>query len=312
MSTLARGRELLRTKAARPLIYLLLYIAAVALVNGVLPINTSCNGQSGPQYLGIDYLCVFRPAVINLLHFQTPYTGLYYNPPWILLVLAPLALLSPSLGASALAVISLLAFAVAFAVLRRRSAEAPRWITRVAMAFLILNPFLWTVARQGNLDWLVALGAVLPPQIGLFLVFTKPQAGIAIGIFWGVQALREGGIWKAVRVFAPVTAAYLLSFLLFGLWVIPPHWVVVHPMNYSLWPLSLPIGLALLASALRRANVRRAITASPFLAPYVLTMTWAVAFLGLEDWELIAAVIGSWILLALQPNLGTYPLKLTP
>jgi len=281
----------------------MMFAAATGLVYWIFPKNAGCAMQSGPFNLGIDWMCVFRPAIVDLFHGQTPYTGLYFNPPWILLLLSPLAVLSPEMGAAVMAVICIAAFAVAAARLG---------MSKVALLFILLNPFMWVVARQGNLDWLVALGATLPPQIGLFLVVTKPQAGAAIAVFWLAEALRQGGIRQAVRVFAPVTVAYLLSFALFGWWIIPPGWLITHQMNYSLWPLSIPIGLALLAAAIRGRDVGRAITASPFLSPYVLTMTWSLAFLGLKDWEVIAAIIGAIIVHMLVPSLGLYALRIMP
>jgi hypothetical protein len=221
----------------------------------------------------------------------------------VLLLLAPLSLLPPAWAAAALLVIALAAFGVAAARIG---------MSRLAIAVFLINPFLFVVARQGNIDWLVALGAVLPPQIGIFLIAAKPQAGLAIGLFWLVEALRQGGIRQALKVFAPVGAITLLSFVIFGLWIIPPVWVVTNALNYSLWPASIPIGLALLAAAIRGRDVRRAITASPFLSPYVLTMTWSIAFLGLHEWELVAATIGAYAIFYIAPAFGMYPLRLMP
>lgn len=286
-----------------------LYVLAVVLVHALLPAveSSACAKEFGHAVLrteiGFDYICVFRPAVDRLFHAQTPYAGPYYNPPWVLLLLAPLSLLPPAWAAAALLVIALAAFGVAAARIG---------MSRLAIAVFLINPFLFVVARQGNIDWLVALGAVLPPQIGIFLIAAKPQAGLAIGLFWLVEALRQGGIRQALKVFAPVGAITLLSFVIFGLWIIPPVWVVTNALNYSLWPASIPIGLALLAAAIRARDVRRAITASPFLSPYVLTMTWSIAFLGLHEWELVAATIGAYAIFYIAPAFGMYPLRLMP
>ncbi len=302
MDLLAKDRAA-QSRTALQITIAMGFVAATGLVYWIFPKNTSCAGQSGPLSLGYDWICVFRPSIINLFHGHNPYAGLYFNPPWALLLLSPLALLPPGLGATVIAVLCLAAFGFAAARLG---------MNRLSMIFLLMNPFIWVVARQGNLDWLVALGAALPPQIGLFLVVTKPQSGIAIVVFWLVESMRQGGIRQAVRVFAPVTAAYLLSFIIFGWWIFPPGWLITHQMNYSLWPLSIPIGLALLAVALRDRDIRRAITASPFLSPYVLTMSWSLAFLGLKDWELIAAFIGAEIMFFFAPGFGTYPIHLMP
>jgi hypothetical protein len=302
MQTLTQKGDV-QPRSFLPVVIAILFVIDIVLVYLVVPKTINCSGQNNPLILGYDWVCVFRPAVITLFHGHTPYTGLYFNPPWILLLLSPLALLPSELGAAAIAVICAAAFAVAGARLG---------MSKTSLLFLTFNLFMWLDARQGNIDWLVALGAILPPQIGLFLVVTKPQAGIAIVIFWFIEALRQGGIRQAIRVFAPVTVAYLLSFILFGWWIIPPGWLVPHQLNYSLWPVSLPIGLALLAVALKKRDIRRAITASPFLSPYVLTMTWSLAILGLEGWEIAAAVIGVLLIHILVPNFGLYPIHLLP
>lgn len=286
-----------------PYVIAVMYLIEIGLVYWAFPKNINCARSNDPLSLGYDWICVFRPAIVTLFHGHNPYTGLYFNPPWILLLLSPLAIFTPELGAAAIAVICVAGFAVAAARLG---------MSKVSLLFFMFNPFMWVVAHQGNLDWLVALGAVLPPQLGLFLVVTKPQAGIAIVLFWFIEALRQGGIRQAVRVFAPVTIAYLLSFAIFGWWIIPPGWLIPHQLNYSLWPVSIPIGLALLAAAFRGRDIRRAILASPFLSPYVLTMTWSLAFLGLRDWEVAAAIIGTILMLALVPNFGSYPIHLLP
>jgi hypothetical protein len=300
---LASLRTFQRPRYAAPLTSAALFITATLLIYFFLPKNTQCGVQGGPFHLGVDWICVFRPAVLDLFQGRSPYNGLYFNPPWTLVLLSPVALLSPGLGASALAVLCMAVFLAAAGRLG---------VKRSALVLFLLNPFTWTVARQGNLDWLIALGAVLPPQWGLFLVLTKPQAGIAIVVYWLVEAWRQGGIRRVARVFAPVTMAYAVSFLLYGLWVIPAKWIMVHPLNYSLWPVSIPIGLALLAAALRRREIQRAITASPFLSPYVLTMTYAIALLGLKEWELIAAVAGAWLIWLIAPTFGLYPIRLLP
>jgi hypothetical protein len=296
-------KEHISYRSTQQIAIAIMFVMDILLVYWVFPKNVDCHGQSGPLSIGIDWICAFRPAIVNLFHGQNPYTGLYFNPPWILILLSPLALLPPELGAAAIAVICLCAFMIAAARLG---------MGRVALLFFVLNPFMWVVARQGNIDWLVALGAILPPQIGLFLVVTKPQAGIAIVLFWLIESYRQGGLRQTLKTFTPITVAYLLSFVLFGLWFIPPSWLVPHQMNYSLWPVSIPIALALLAAAVRRRDIRRAITASPFLSPYVLTMTWSLAILGLEGWEVAAAIVGIIILHILIPTFGLYPIHLVP
>lgn len=289
----------------------LVFILLVTAVYFAFPKAPNCVAQVDHNAIGFDWMCIFRPAVANLFSGHTPYTGLYFNPPWTLFLLAPFAILPPGWGAAAIAVACVASFMVAGARLG---------MNRISLLIFLATPFIWVNARQGNIDWLVALGASLPPQVGLFLVVIKPQAAIGIVAFWGIQALTEGwgkgrfqgALWEAFRVFAPVTAAYLLSFLIFGLWIIPPVQWIRDPINYSLWPISIPIGLVLMAAAIKNKDLRRAITASPMFSPYLLTYTYSIFFLGLSGWELLAAEVGVIIMFAVAPGFGGYPLRLTP
>jgi hypothetical protein len=145
------------------------------------------------------------------------------------------------------------------------------------------------------LQWtanLTGLGFVLPPPIGLLFILAKPQLGAAVAVFWLVQVWRRRGFAAVLRMFLPVAAAYLLSFALFGFW--PGKWFQtgespIHIYNQSLWPWGIPIGLALLAASIGRGEIKFAIAASPFLAPYVQIYSYAIVWLGLvslvpQDW----------------------------
>jgi hypothetical protein len=148
------------------------------------------------------------------------------------------------------------------------------------------------------------LGFILPPQIGLFLISVKPQTGFAVGIFWLFAAWRKGGWREVVYTFAPVTIALLLSFVLYGPWLFKVGGVlgIATNFNASLWPLSIPIGLTLIVTAIRKKEIRFAMPASPCLSPYVLFHSWSSALVALagHKMELITAVIGLWIVVILQ------------
>lgn len=220
-----------------------------------------------------DWERCIRPAAVALLQAQSPYlTSCFYNPPWALIPLLPLALLPPHLGSLIIAEACVVAF---FFVSKRMG--TPRW----GAAAVALSPLVLVCAIMGNIEWLVALGFVLPPQIGLFFVLVKPQAGIAVAAFWTIQAWQRGGIHEVVKLLTPITGITLLSFLLYGFW--PGYMAGMNDSagNWSLWPWSILIGLLLLAWAAHSKNIRTAIIASPFLSPYVMMTTWAIPFLGL-------------------------------
>ncbi len=242
---------------------------------------------------GIDWRLVFRPAARAMLTGGSPYAvpG-FYNPPWALLPLLPLALLPDPLDHAVGFALGAAVFA--FVVYRLRG-------TPIAAGLVLLSPSALQCLYNGNIDWMALLGFVLPPRWGLFLLAVKPQIGAALALYWLVEAWREGRLRAVWRLLWPVAAAAALALLIFGFW--PAAWRETGAMrwNASLWPASLPIGLWMLAAALRRREVRLAMAATPFLSPYVLLGSWAgvlVAAVGATG-ELAAIVVGQWVLVAL-------------
>jgi hypothetical protein len=242
----------------------------------------------------VDWHKAFRPAARELVSGRSPYNvDGYFNAPWALLPLIPLALLPENVGRAIAFVVSL----AALTFTAHRLGARP-----LAIAVLLVSPPVMHGLLNGNIDWLAAIGFVLPPQIGLFFITVKPQMGIAVGIFWMVEAYRKDGWREVMRVFGPITVAMLLSFVLFGLWPLRFERELDLWWNASLWPTSIPVGLALLVSAVRKGKIEYAMGASPCLAPYVLLHSWVGALLAIVASlpEMVAAVIGLWILVVIR------------
>jgi hypothetical protein len=74
------------------------------------------------------------------------------------------------------------------------------------------------------------------------------------------------------------------------------------PLNASLWPLSIPVGLALFVASVRKRKIEFAMAASPCLSPYLLLHSWVGALLAIVASvpETIAAVTGLWVLVILR------------
>jgi len=126
----------------------------------------------------------------------------------------------------------------------------------------------------------------------------KPQVGIGIAIYWFIEAWRSGGIKQVIKTFAPVTIAFLISFWIYGPWILRFKTTLdLSVDNMSLFPNGIFIGLVLLAYSIRRNEKRAAMASGPFLSPYVLQFTWSVPLLALIDdtWLLFVAWIGLWI-----------------
>ena len=77
---------------------------------------------------------------------------------------------------------------------------------------------------------------------------------------------------------------------------------VADRFNASLWPMYIPVGLALIVSAIRQRKVEYAMPASPCLSPYVLFHSWSSAVIALaaHKIEMISAVIGLWVLVIIR------------
>lgn len=236
--------------------------------------------------MAVDWTGTFRPAALSMWRTGNPYTNGFYNPPWAILPLLPLALLPETWGRGVLIVVSLLSFAYT----AKRLGASP-----LAMALILLSPLVVLCVQFGNIDWLVVLGFVLPPPVALFFLVAKPQVGLVMALYYAVRAWQER---KLIETVAPVTIALLLSFLVYGFWPAQATGLVAQGWNTSLWPYSIPVGIALTVAAVRKREY--AMAASPCLSPYVAPYSWIGVLFALCNSvpELAAAVVGLWILIA--------------
>jgi hypothetical protein len=251
--------------------------------------------------VGIDWRDTYRPAALALLQGKDPYAvdvapnAPFFAAPWGLLPLIPLAVLPLHVGRALLIFISL----VALAYSARKLGARP-----VALAAFLVAPPVVHCLLNANIEWIPLLGFVLPPQLGLFFIAVKPQTGFAVAIFWLIEAWRRGGWRKTLETFAPVTAALLLSFLFFGLWPFRFSGVlgIAESFNVSLWPWSIPVGLALMAAAFYKREIKYAMPASPCLSPYVLFHSWTSALIALSANNAIMVGVSAvlWLLVIVR------------
>lgn len=242
----------------------------------------------------IDWSTAFRPATLALLSGKNPYENpLMIHAPWSMIPLIPFALLPEAVGRVMLVFCGL----CSYIFVAHKFGAKP-----IGVAFLLISPPVLHVLLNGNLDWLAAIGFVVPPPIGLFFISIKPQMGIAVAPFWLINAWRTGGWRQVVKTFAPFTLILLLSFVIFGFWPQGLTRTTNYWWNASLWPMSIPVGLALFVTSIRKQKVEYAIAASPCLSPYVLFHSWVGVLLAIvaSTPETIAAVIGLWILIGIR------------
>lgn len=263
------------------LVGLLLFIGLVILLTFTLP--------EAP-----DWHNLYRPGALAMIQGKNPFDNpIFYNAPWVLIPMIPLLLLPEAVGRAILTVATL----VILVLVAHRFGARP-----VGIVFILLSPPVFQLMLDGNIDWIVALGFILPPQIGLFLLAVKPQTGMVVGIFWLVEAYQKGRIREVFRVFLPVTLAFVISFLMYGFWPLRFSTALELGGNASLWPMSIPIGLALTAAAMRKHRVEYAMAASPCLTPYALLHSWISPLLAIagSTTETICAVAGLWMVVIIR------------
>jgi len=241
---------------------------------------------------GVDLRTFFRPAGQAFFRGEDPFAvreGIF-SPPWVYLILAPFILLPEYLAYCAFLMASLFLFAYA----------AYRFdATRLTMILFLTAPPVGYCLIVGNIDALVILGLLLPPQIGLFFVSLKPQVGFFVILFWLVESYRNDGWKETLRVFAPITIVTLITFALYGLW--PLRMLEPQPyetINASMWPYSIPIALGLAAASLKEREIKFAIVASPLFAPFINFLSYAASLLTVlsSNFYTVVVIIGLWML----------------
>jgi hypothetical protein len=241
-----------------------------------------------------DWTGVFLPATEHLLAGRSPYNEpMFFSPVWVLIPFVPLALLPIGISRSILFIMAIFAYAVSAKKLGAKNV--------VMAAFLLSPPVVFSLWLASN-DWMPILGFVLPPQIGLFFVLSKPQMGSVVALFWFVEAWRKGGLRETIRVFAPVTIAFLLTFFIFGMWPLRSMDLVSIEHNASFWPTTIPIGLGLIVASLRKRKIEFAMAAGPCLSPYLMFPSWvsAIAATLTSTPEALVAIAGTWIFIILR------------
>jgi hypothetical protein len=238
-----------------------------------------------------DWHGTYRQAAIHLLQGESPYlTRTLYNPPWLLLPLLPFAMLPERIGSAAWFASNVLLLGY----LAYRMGAKPS----AMLAFLFSYP-AYRCLLHGQVDGLATIGILLPPQIGLFFILTKPQIGIGIALYWLIEAWRQDGIRRVIHDFAPVGIAFVLSFILFGPYLNTGRmeYVAGKDWNTSFFPLALPLGLFLITKAIQSRQFKLSISASAFLTPYLAYYSWTPALLSIANNQLpfILVALSTWL-----------------
>jgi hypothetical protein len=250
--------------------------------------------------IGRDWRLTYRPAATEMLHGRSPYNvTIFYAAPWSLIPLLPFALLPYNISNICIFFLGLFTFAY---TAHKLGASPPSMII-----FLTSAPVIGCLLN-GNIEWLPLLGIILPAPVGLIFAVTKPQVGIGIVVYWFIHIYRTKGLLSVVKTFTPVTLLTLVSFWMYGFWILgfqrtlEQSAVSSYAYNVSVWPYGIFAGLWLLYKSIQKEKPRTAMAASPFLSPYALQYTWVAVLTGVihAPLELLAVSIGLWIPVALR------------
>lgn len=220
-----------------------------------------------------DWYVTFDPTARNWLHGHSLYeqTG-FMNPPWTVLILVPFVLFPINIARGLILVTSLSIY-----IYTAWRLQAPK----VAVIGLLLSPTVIGSLLAGNLDALILLGMFLPPAWGVLILSIKPQIGFGVAIEYLVEAWRKNKWKQILRVFAPVALAYVVSGILFPVWVDRVLHQPSDVWNRSIFPYGLPIGFLLMWQSVRLRNAWLALAATPFFSPYLTFYTYLIVQIGL-------------------------------
>lgn len=242
----------------------------------------------------IDWDASFRPAAWALINGQDPLAYIW-NPPWVLFPLIPFALLPPELGRPLMALIGTLSFAL---VLRHWGANT---VTQIAF---LLSPLILTGLFWGNVEWLVMLGALATPWVGLLLFAVKPQASLGLAL-WTVVTLVANRKWRELAKAAiALGMLILLSTLLCGNWWNHSATYLTFGAragNTSLFPGSLVLGVGMIALSVFQRRKEILIASSPCFFPVVTPQVWglfSVALIGSTP-KMVLGSLAMWIVVLL-------------
>ena len=211
-------------------------------------------------------LDIFLLAAKSILAGHTPYIVGYYNPPWLMALMVPLALLPYDVA-------RVLWFCISAALFYKVAHKFS--VSRLdAVAFMLSFPVLASL-QQGNIEALVLIGLLLPPPWGNIILAIKPQ--IAMGVLAYNLRYRPKSV-------LPLIAITALSIWAFGPWPLALRAAreYTQPWNVAFrWPYLAPMGAWLVWKGIASRQPLLCVAASVLLSPYVGVTSLCVLWLPL-------------------------------
>ena len=231
---------------------------------------------------------IFQAAAQALFSGRNPYSigqgeAQFFNPPWMLLPIAPLTALPPMTR------LILNAFLSVFALLLvSRRMKMTVW----EFFLLAVCPMHLQSMIFGNVEWLPLLGLLFPAPVAMVFFTTKPQAALGFILLLLYRQWKTGR-WRGLAItMAPTVVLALLSVVLWG---VPPVPGMGNPGNRSLFPYSLLLGIPALFFTLRNSDERMAGFVGPFVSPYVAFHGYLPAVFAFKGKWMVLAVIVSFL-----------------
>lgn len=239
--------------------------------------------------VGVDFDWILYPAARGVWTGGTPYENYHFvHVPWAVVPILPYALFPKELGAALYLITSIGLYVV---VAHKLGADP-----KGTFIFLVSPPVLLDI-YFGNLNGFALLGLILPPWIGIIFLTIKPQLGIAVGLYWLVEAWRKGGFWQVIRTFAPLGILVSLALIRFGFWPARQYVPTDHSVNLSFWPWMIPLGFWILLQAFRNQSKVISMGASPFIFPYTTYTGYVTVLMPFltKNLDLLMIVVGMYV-----------------
>lgn len=212
---------------------------------------------------GHDWRDSFAPAGRR---WWDPYQVPFHNPPWVALLLWPIALLPLRAG---FIVNGLLAIAVTVWLILR---EGGSWLA--ILVTLLSPPFIGT-QLVGNIEWIPILGILIGGAWSVPFLMAKPQTAGLVAILFFKRARFNWRFWL------PMVGVLAASLLIWGWWPakIPPLPQDSGTWNLSVFPWGVPLGILCAWLAWKRDALHWVLLAGILLTPYfgIGSLTPAVA-----------------------------------
>jgi len=220
---------------------------------GSLILSFEIVGTGAPE----DWSTQFYAAALNWRHpYEVP--G-FYNMPWLVWLLRPLAMLGAHYSYTSWVIVTTLLLVWS---MQRLGAD----LTSIILC--IISPYYYYILINGNVDALSVAGVALleySPGVGALFLLIKPQE----------LALVLLGAHYQRRDVAILTIALLVAFVLHGPWPIDFALAILNHgpqgqwWNCAIFPYGLPFAAGLVAIGLTWHDPALLAAACPFASPYV-------------------------------------------